>query len=370
MGEGSSIQASALPVAVIGVGGVGELTVRACRASDAVRVVGVSDRSGEAAARVAAAAGVPHYTDNRRLLAETRPAAVMLAVPPGEAGDILAACASRGVHVWKELPLARTLAEGAGFVRLMDKAELKLVVGTQRRFAFGYEQAGHWLARAGRVFLARTHYNFNWGRALGWRGDRSVAGGGALMELGYHGVDLIVRRFGLPEEVYAQCVGDTRPRIGAEDIEPIYDTEDTATVVLRYGDGLVADIIASRRSGPVSEGLSFHGWEGSVSATGETCVLRDPDGSVLERQSDDSTPVDIFRRQVDAFAHAALTDARRYECSGRENLLNLAVIEAAYLSDRTSQPETPLSLLRNQGLKPADCLTHRPMSEPADTPAP
>ncbi len=366
MGESFEIPAAALPVAVIGVGGVGELTVRACRASDAVRVIGVSDRNGEAASRVGAAAGAPHYTDNRRLLAETRPAAVMLAVPPGEAGDILAACAKRGIHVWKELPLARTLAEGAGFVRLMDKADLKLVVGTQRRFAFGYERAGRWLARAGRVFLARTHYSFNWGRELGWRGDRSVAGGGALMELGYHGVDLIVRHFGLPEEVYGQCVGDTRPRFEAEDIEPIYDTEDTATVVLRYGDGLVADIVASRRSGPVSEGLSFHGWEGSVSATGETCVLRDPDGSVLERESDDSPPIDTFRRQVDAFARAVLTDPPHYECSGRENLLNLAVIEAAYLSDRTSQPETPRSLLRNQAIKPADCLTHRPPAETAD----
>jgi hypothetical protein len=50
----------------------------------------------------------------------------------------------------------------------------------------------------------------------------------------------------------------------------------------------------------------------------------------------------------------------KYECSARENLLNLATIEAIYLSARTSQPEHPARLLHNNGLVPEQCLIHRP----------
>jgi hypothetical protein len=94
-------------------------------------------------------------------------------------------------------------------------------------------------------------------------------------------------------------------------------------------------------------------------------VLRDPDGNVLDRVAEDqAAPLAVFRRQAEHFVRAVRTGAKRYDCSGRENLLNLAVIEAIYLSDRTSQPERPARLLDTHGLEPEECLSLRP-PEPA-----
>ncbi|MFP3938152.1 MAG: Gfo/Idh/MocA family protein [Phycisphaerae bacterium] len=348
-----------LPVAVIGTGGFGENTLRALTKMDSVKIVGVSDRRGESAERAAGEARTEAFTDNRSLLAETRPAAVFLAVPPPAAGDIITACAKRGIHVWKELPLARNLGEGLEFVRRMETAESIFAVGTQRRFATGYGRARELQSWLGQLFLARAHYLFNWGPELGWRADRS-AGGGALLELGYHLVDLLVSMLGLPEEVYGS--GVCGANCAGRSLSPTpYDTEDTAAALLRFRDGCMGSMVTTRVSGPVSEGLSLHGSDGSVLADSETCIVRDPDGNVLDRVGNDQTaPLDVFRRLAEHFVTAVRTGAKRYECSGWENLLNLAVIDALYLSERTSQPESPARLLDTHGIEAEQCLAHRP----------
>jgi predicted dehydrogenase len=352
-----------LPVAVIGVGGFGGLVLQGLLASDAVKVVGVADRDARAAEAAAAPAKLPAYTDNRSLLAETHPAAVYLAVPPPAAVEVIGTCAEHGVCVWKEPPLARDLEEGVALVGLMEKAGLKLAVGTQRRFARGYRRAWELRRHVGKVFLARAHYLFHWGGDLGWRADKVTAGGGALLELAYHSLDLMLWMLGVPEEVYGLTA-----RSGGEGLAPIHDTDDTAAAMLRYAADSMATIVTTRSSGPVSEELSLHGQAGSITACSEWCTLRGPDGNILDSARDELGPVDLFRRQGEAFAAAVSQRATRYECSARENLLTLAVIEAIYLSDKTSQPENPMRLLTNRGWTVADCLAHRPVP-PGEPPA-
>ncbi|MFP4107408.1 MAG: Gfo/Idh/MocA family protein, partial [Phycisphaerae bacterium] len=218
---------SVLRVAVIGVGGFGRATVEALAGVDCVELVGVADRNGKAAAQIGQDFGVRSYTDNRSVLAETGPEAVFLAVPPMVAPDLVAECAKRGIHVWRELPLGRNLDEAVSLVRLMDKAKLKFAVGTQRRFASPYRRAWQLRRKLGQTFLGRSHYLFNWGPELGWRSDKTSAGGGALLELGYPAVNLLIWMLGLPEEVYGINSCGYRP--AHNDSAPTttpYDTDD------------------------------------------------------------------------------------------------------------------------------------------------
>ena len=363
----------ALAAAVIGVGGFGRWTLAALRASPAVRVVGVSDRDPSVAEQAVRGTDIPHYGDNRSLLAETRPAAVYLAVPPPAAADLVELCAQRGVHLWKEMPLGRNLDEAVALVRLMEKAKLKFAVGTQRRFAVGYRRAWQLRRRLGPVFLGRAHYLFNWGSKLGWRGDRASSGGGALLELGYHPIDLLTWLLGLPEEVYGHNVRERRADSAGEaggPPVPIYDTDDSAAAILQYRGGCMASVVTTRRSGPVSEELTLHSLNGSLTANSESCLLRDPDGAVLDQAGDDGGPLGTFVRQAEAFARAVAGDEKLYECSARENLLTQAAIEAIYLSGRTCQPESPSRLLKTTGLSEDDCLSLRPVEKDIDAGAP
>jgi len=351
-----------LDVAVIGAGAGGSVALHALTQTDSVRLVGVSDLDASAAEQATRRHGVPSYVDTRSLLAETRPRAVFVCVPPAEAPDIIFTCAGRGIHIWSELPLARSLDEGLAMVRRMDEADLKFAVGTQRRFADGYRKAHELRSRIGQVFLARAHYMFNWGSELGWRGDRGTTGGGALLELGYHAIDLLTWTIGLPETVYGSQVCGHRPDLTAPDGGPlpVYDTDDSAAALLRYPQNCMGTLVTSRRSGPVSEALSLHGRDGSLTATVETCTLRSPDGDLLESTQTHASAVELHRRQAESFARSVLTDATSYECSARENLLNMAIIEAIYLSDRTGQGESPLRMLKARELDESACLKYAP----------
>ncbi len=355
-----------LSVAMIGVGAVGDMTLQALAQMESVHVAGVSDRDGTLAEQIGRKMDIPYFSDNRSLLAEGRPDVVFLAIPPMACPELIDACAKRGIHVWKEAPLARNLDEGVAMVKRMEKAGLKLAVGTRWRFCPGYHHAQESLSQLGRVFLARAHYLFNWGPRLSWRGDLASAGGGALLELGYHPVDLLQWMLGFPEEVYSvNAVGHRDPSGPDGEALPVYDTDDTAAAILRYKSGAMATVVTSRASGPISQELNLHGRNGSLSANSELCLVRDPEGNMLDHTRGEPVPLDAFRRQAGAFLEAVRIDAPYYQCSGRENLLNLAVLEAMYLAGRTGQPETPRRLLSNANLDPEDCLTHcKPPADP------
>jgi predicted dehydrogenase len=340
-----------LRAALIGAGGFGTHALQALRGSRLVELAGLSDRDPRVAEAAAAEAACPGYTDHRRLLAETAAQAVFLAVPPGPAIELVRLAAQRGVHVWRQVPVARSLPEAVELCQLMDRCGRKFAVGTQRRFMSGYRRARDMLDRLGEVYLTQAHYQFDFGPSLGWRGDRS-AGGGALVELGYHMFDLLLWLLGLPETVYT-IAGTGQRAPGREDL-PVYDSDDTAVAVFRCAGKAATTVTVSRCFRPVSEGVTLYGAAGVLSAGPEQCELRDRQGTVLESFRQEETLAVVFTRMIDSFARAAAEDAARYECSGWENLPAMAAVDAAYLSDQTGQPESPGELLAHYNVTAHD----------------
>jgi predicted dehydrogenase len=353
-----------LQVAVIGLGGFGRQAIEAIACSESVKLVAIADRDQSAAKQAASDSGARAYSDYRSCLAESRPTAVCLDVSPKAAAELIPACAQRGIHVWKSVPLARNLEDAVSMARTMSDASLALSVGTTRRFDECYQRAWTKRKQIGQPFLARAHYLFNWGPDLGWRGDKESAGGGALIELGYHPIDLLIWMLGLPEEVYGFSASATAPP-GDMQLQAVYNTDDTAAAILRFANGCMASVVTTRRSGPISEAICLHGLGGSMEVSANTCLVRDPDGNVIDRVESSSPALDVYVRQLEAFVDAVNGGAKTYPCSGWENVLNMAVMEALYLSDRTGQPESPTRLLEPHNLKPADCMRLAPReSEP------
>lgn len=349
-----------LRAALVGAGGLGTHALEALRSSGLVELTGLSDRDPRVAEAASAEAACPRYTDHRRLLVETAAEAVFLAVPPAPADELVRLAARRGVHVWRQVPLARNLAEAVELCRLTDRARRKFAVGTQRRFMAGYRRAKQMLDRLGKVHFAQAHYQFSFGPSLGWRGDKA-AGGGALAELGYHMLDLVIWLRGLPETVYT--VTGTGQRAPGREDQPVYDSDDTAVAVLRYGDRAFAAVTVTRCFGPVSEGVTLYGQAGTLSAGCDHCLLRDREGNVLESFAEQEPLAAVFTRMIESFARAVGQDAPRYECSGWEGLQAAAAVEAAYLSDQTAQPESPQALLAGYDVAAEDCTRHTPSPE-------
>ncbi|WP_414731860.1 Gfo/Idh/MocA family oxidoreductase [Agrobacterium pusense] len=91
----------------------------------------------------------------------------------------------------------------------------------------------------------------------GWRAKRDIAGGGALIDMGYHLIDLVIWFLGMPEIVMARTSGSAKP-------DQKYDVEDTAHLLLAYEpttrrpNPLSANCPISRSYG--EKGESTHSW--------------------------------------------------------------------------------------------------------------
>jgi predicted dehydrogenase len=354
-----TISGSPVRAAVIGMGTRGHRVLAGLARCADIEVVAVTDRDATRAEQSAAPLGVPGFTDTRSMFSQAKPEAVFIATPPMANPDLVATCAQRGVHVWKLAPLARDLREAGAMTRQMLQADLTFMVGTYRRFMEPYHRAAHLRPQIGTLQLARAEYLFNWGPLSPWRSDRGAAGGGALLELGYHFVDLLRWTMGFPDDVFsisAVSSHNAKPAINDRPGQIPSDTDDTAAAVMRFPGGAMASLVASRIHGPVTESLNLHGLEGSLLATAKQLILRDSDGGLREEFTLLPGPVDGLKQQLRAFAHAIRTDSpHACPCSAQENLLNMAILEAMYLSQKTGQAENPGEVLKMAGFTTGEC---------------
>jgi len=315
-----------IPVVVIGLGDFGRQTATALNTCEGADLVGVCDCDQHKCEQAANDLGVQSFTDPRQLILKTKPRACFIATPPMVVSELLDICVKNNTNVWKEAPLGRDLGEASEMVKRFDIAGLKLAVGTQRRFSQTYLHAKELLPQIGEVFLARTHYLFNWGGDLKWRCDKPSSGGGALLELGYHMTDLLIWMLGLPEEVYALISCEGEKSSCSNTTQPPHDTDDSAVATMRYRNNAIASMVASRVSGPVNEELALHGTTGSIIVNSDSCTLRGADGQVIDHIENSLTLGELFQHQAQGFVDAVRYDEQEYSATGAENLLTHSVI--------------------------------------------
>lgn len=325
-------------VGVIGLGCYGRQLLAALGGNDRFKVTAVADMDRERAEECAQEYDAQPYDDYRSLIVQQKLDVVFLAVPAYQCGECIALAAKLQMHVFKGAPLARTLPEGVGWVKLMAASGRRLEVGTPKRFSPGYQQAHNWLeeGRIGSVYLVRAESFMHHVGDFDWRGDPILAGGGVLIERGYHLIDQMIWNMGPPERLYS-----LNTNWCSKKVLPPYRTEDTAVVMMSFPDGNIGSVVCSCMTGPEKEKLVVHGAEGSMEVTEDRLILFDPQGRVVEEEVYEiSGETELIGRQIEHFG-ASLADSEIEPVStAREHLASVAVVEAAYLSARTQLPET------------------------------
>jgi predicted dehydrogenase len=319
---------------LLGVDGCGARLLETLRSCEIIELIAVADRDRDLAKERAAELHVEAYDDYRSLVVEQPMDALFVAAPPFACHDQLKLAASKGVHVWRETPMARSVHEASELLTAFEQADVRFAVG--RRWQFVYESAGLDAIEdlIGRPYSARGIAVESRPDPLTWRGDSDRAGGGVLIDLGYELVDAIVQNMGLPDEVEAT----TARRSGTQP----YDTEDVATVALRYQNGSMAGIMAHRRSSPPMWTVVFDGPKGMLSIDPPEVRAATAEGAKpTPRVNSDAS---FYDRQIRAFAQAVLAEAKVYASPAAEHLATVAVIETAYLSARTGEAESPSHL--------------------------
>ena len=121
------------------------------------------------------------------------------------------------------------------------------------------------------------------------------------------------------------------------------DTEDFAAVTLQFQQEKTASICATRAAEESQWHLSLHGTRATVKVSPECLVVTPSDGS-------EQTTHRVWTRYPVAHALGAIAetlhDAEKPDDStASDQLQTLAVIQAAYLSAKTGEPESPLRML-------------------------
>jgi UDP-N-acetylglucosamine 3-dehydrogenase len=124
---------SLLRVGVIGVGVMGSNHARVLSELPGVKLVGVADPERRHRDFVSQVLGCPAFEDVDALL-EAGVDAVSIAAPTHLHHDVSIACATRGIHIMVEKPIASNVEEGRAIVAAARRAGVTLMVGHVERF--------------------------------------------------------------------------------------------------------------------------------------------------------------------------------------------------------------------------------------------
>jgi UDP-N-acetylglucosamine 3-dehydrogenase len=123
-----------IKVAVIGIGSMGRHHARVFTELSETRLVAVADSNLPSALNVAGLYGIPAYDDYQRMLIETQPEAVSIAVPTAFHEGVTLTALEAGAHVLVEKPISATMEEGQRMVARAQALHRQLMVGHVVRF--------------------------------------------------------------------------------------------------------------------------------------------------------------------------------------------------------------------------------------------
>lgn len=280
------------------------------------------------------------YKDYRQLLASEDIDFVIITTPHDTHRDIVEAAAERGVHVLKEKPFAQNLEEGLYLKKVCEDAGIHLMVTLQRRFDPIYMNLGRMIEQIGDPFFFEAKYTlFVDAPGEGWRGNVKQAGGGCILDMGYHLIDVMIWQFGLPERIVAEFSSRAHP-------EDKYDAEDTALILVGYEGGLYGSLTLSRYYPPKTERLRVIGSRGMVEVEKDNIRRLKSNGDVVEAiMREHNWPV--ATTQIDYFCKV-IRGQKENIGDANYHLQHLAFIQACYQSKLRRGYINPKELLRSQ----------------------
>jgi len=239
------------------------------------RLVAICGRTEEAVAEAAKRFGFEtYYTDWKKLIADDRIELVDNCLPNNMHAEPCIEAAEAGKNIICEKPLASTLEDAKVVYEAAEKAGVKNMTAFNYRFVPAIRLAKQLIDEGyiGKILQYRAVYLQEWimdpNFPLVWRLRKSVAGSGALGDLGAHIIDLA--RF-LVGEVASVCgLTETfikeRPLPEDPEKKGKVDVDDVFIAMARFKNGAIGSFEASRFCAGRKnyQRVEIHGTEGSI----------------------------------------------------------------------------------------------------------
>lgn len=292
---------SKIRVGVIGVGSIadaGHLPQYAMHPE--VELVALADQDAERLKAMGAKYGVTKLYDSAEaLFANEKLDAVSICTWNRSHVPIAKLAVQNGVDILVEKPLGVNYAETAELAEAVKKANRVGMVGMTHRYR-NESQALKEIVESGalgRIYYIKAKILRQRGTPTGWFTDFSQSGGGPLMDIGVHALDLAWWIAGQPEpkSVYGQLVkglgnyqtkmqGRWRSSVPYNQDLSVFDVEDFATALIRFKNGIILSLEVSwALNGPQDDEVTVQifGDKGGVSLA-PLAMYMEKDGYLLE----------------------------------------------------------------------------------------
>jgi len=311
------------------------------------KLIAVYDINQDSNSAVGKEFGAIATTSIKDLLA-TEIDAVYVASPANLHLDQVIACVRAKKHVFCEKPLGMTVKEAEKMIEICKEEGVLLGTGLMMRF-LAQHQAALKLIREGKIgkpVFGRAQLSCWYPPIPGaWRQDPATGGGGSLMDMGSHCIDLLEMFFGNIKSV--SCFINNNVHA--------YKSEDSAVVSLFFENGAMATVdtyfcIPDNSSKNV---LELYGSKGSILAkgtigqanSGEMIAYLEDDGSGYNAQQArnesnglviNPTAVNTYCAEIEEFSNAIL-QKREPLNNASIGLQSQKVLAACYQSAKTGK---------------------------------
>lgn len=219
-------------VAIIGLGWPGQRHLEGYTKLPFVKVSAICDMSEPLLASTHARFPNPTATtDYQSILADPEIDAVSVCLPNWLHAPISIEAIQAGKHVLCEKPLANTLAEGERLAAAVHASDRIFMLALNNRFRVEIQAMKRIIdaGTLGEIYYARTGWvRRRWaGIVRGWFMDKEKAGGGPLIDLGVHMLDLTLWLMGnrkavrVSGAVYDRLAKEMEPLLGPLSIEDL-----------------------------------------------------------------------------------------------------------------------------------------------------
>lgn len=316
---------TAFRIGVIGAGSIARAHLEAYRSNPEVELVAVADMNLERARAIADEHGASRaFADPHDLLAADDIDGVSICTWNDSHASWAIAAIEAGKHVLVEKPLARTLEEATAIQAAVDRSDRVVQVGFVRRHAPNCQVLKSFIDAGdlGGIYYAKASCIRRVGNPGGWFADRAIAGGGPLLDIGIHVLDLCWYLMGSPKAVAVSGstydrLGSrsnitTMPRYRAADHDPDRSSvEDLANAIIRFENGasLMLDCSYSLHATRDSIDVSVYGDKGGAELEPELRIATEMHDSVVNIEPQIASRTfefaPAFRNEIQNFVDAA-----------------------------------------------------------------
>lgn len=331
---------------ITGWGLIGASTIARQYMVDAIRaqpghiVQAVMSSKQERADLFASGCVIPSaYSSVDALLSDPKVQAVYISTTNELHFEQVIAAAAAGKHVLCEKPLALTAEDAIAMVRACRDAGVVMATNHHLRNAATHRKMRELIEQGaiGKPLFARVfHAVYLPPHLQGWRLDKPQAGGGVILDITVHDIDTL--RFTLGSEL-VDVVGMSQSASMAKE-----GLEDGVMAVLRFANGVVAQVHDAFTVKHAGNGIEYHGEAGSI--IGRNVMTQQPVGEVLLRNADGEQLVAIeheslYARGMTAFC-AAMQGKGEPAATAEDGVKSLvgalAVVHACHSGGRQAVP--------------------------------